>query len=571
MTPPAHTLPPATRDVRPAAVRLGPTTWLVVWHVLVWTLLQALAQGNLDSYHDMLENFAWAQTFEWGHFKHPPFFAWVVGAWFQLFPTTDWAYRLLAYTNVALGLWGVATLARRLGLAVHAPGAVLLLLWALPYTTLAAKFNANSQLLSLWPWTAVALLAAVGSRGWRGGAWHLALGLLAAASLLSKYYSGVFLAGFLVVALTRADGRRWVLSPWPWLALGVFVAALWPHLAWLRNSGFATLGYAMDQGGGDTAWRALFKFALTPLIYWGLPWLASVAVYAAATGASASGTPPRWPARLLRGLWVSWRPQGWDDSLFWLAVLPGGVTLLFGLAGAVELSTPWAIPIGYAFSLLWLRNLSTDAGPGTARQLRARLLRAAWPALALVVLVGVAHGAHRASQGHPDHYRPAQQTAHEVLALWAREAPGLPLGWAGGAWADNALMAFYGDRHIRALPGLPDAAPATLAPHPDWASQGGVLLCPLGPTGAERPALPPGEEASAAPVPSTRYNKDPEQCLADMAAWLRQQGQPDAPVRLRVAREGWRFPRQVPFDYAVFLYRPTLKPQAAGGLTPAGR
>ena len=44
----------------------------------------------------------------------------------------------------------------------------LLLLWSLPYTNLAGKFNANSQLLSLWPWAAALLLASWQERGWRG-------------------------------------------------------------------------------------------------------------------------------------------------------------------------------------------------------------------------------------------------------------------------------------------------------------------------------------------------------------------------------------------------------------------
>ena len=557
MTARVPTLPP-TPSLAHASGALPPrTVWLGLLHALAWAALQSLVQGNLDSYNDMLENYAWAQTFEWGTFKHPPLFAWVVGAWFSVFPNADWAYRLLAYTNVAAGLWGVAVLARRLQLAHLAPHAVLLLLWALPYTTLAAKFNANSQLLSLWPWTAVALLGALQARGARAWGWHIALGLLAAASFLSKYYSGVFLVGFLVVALTRADGRRWLLSPWPWLALAVFVAALLPHLAWLRGSGFATLGYAMNQGDGDTEWEALFKFGLAPLAYWGLAWLACVAVF---TATPAPNTRRGWVARAWRGLWVSWHPQGWGDTLFWLAVLPGGITMCFGLAGAVELSTPWAIPIGYAFSLLWLRNLGADLPAPAAWRAQGRLQAAAWPVLAVVVVVGLVHGWQRAQQGHPDHYRPTHQAAQDVLALWAREAPGVPLGWSGGAWADNALLAFYGDRRIRALPGVPDAAPATLAPHAEWARQGGVLLCPLGRVGARRAA--PDEDQAPPAVPSTHYHKDPASCLADMSTWLAQHGQPTEPVTLRVTRQGWRFPRQEPFDYAVFLYRPALTPAA---------
>ena len=124
---------------------------------LLWAWMSTVANGNLDSQFDMLENYAWSQSFRWGTHKHPPLFAWVVGAWFAVFPQTDWAYRLLSYANVWVALAGVAALGRRLGLGTLAQWGALLLLWSFPYTTLAGKFNANSQLLPLWPWTAALL------------------------------------------------------------------------------------------------------------------------------------------------------------------------------------------------------------------------------------------------------------------------------------------------------------------------------------------------------------------------------------------------------------------------------
>ena len=117
MTARVPTLPPTPSQAHASGALPPRTVWLVLLHALAWAALQSLVQGNLDSYNDMLENYAWAQTFEWGTFKHPPLFAWVVGAWFSVFPNADWAYRLLAYTNVAVGLWGVAVLARQLQLA----------------------------------------------------------------------------------------------------------------------------------------------------------------------------------------------------------------------------------------------------------------------------------------------------------------------------------------------------------------------------------------------------------------------------------------------------------------------
>lgn len=80
------------------------TAWLIAMACLVWACSSWISGGNLDSYNDMLENYAWSQPFLWGTHKHPPFFAWVVGTWFTVFPNTDWVYRLLSYTNVAVGL-----------------------------------------------------------------------------------------------------------------------------------------------------------------------------------------------------------------------------------------------------------------------------------------------------------------------------------------------------------------------------------------------------------------------------------------------------------------------------------
>ena len=81
--------------------------WMVTLACLLWALVSWLANGNLDGYHDMLENYAWSQPLQLGTHKHPPFFAWVVGLWFMVFPQNDAFYRLLSYANVGGGLGGV--------------------------------------------------------------------------------------------------------------------------------------------------------------------------------------------------------------------------------------------------------------------------------------------------------------------------------------------------------------------------------------------------------------------------------------------------------------------------------
>ena len=172
------------------------TLVLIVGHVLVWTLWASLSHGNLASSVDPVENWNWGKEWQWGYYKHPPFFAWVVGAWFTLWPRADWAYFLLSATNAALGLaavWamvGVIETGRRRLLAVAA------LVLTPMYGMLALKFNANAVLLSLWPWAVWAFLAALKSPTVLRGA---VLGLLLAAAMLSKYVSVVLVLAMLAV------------------------------------------------------------------------------------------------------------------------------------------------------------------------------------------------------------------------------------------------------------------------------------------------------------------------------------------------------------------------------------
>ena len=517
-----------SQSLAPASA--APARRILFWLIaacLVWAGVSWLASGNLDGYNDMLENYAWSQPLRWGTHKHPPFFAWVVGLWFAVLPQNDLAYRLLFYANVLVGLLGVWALGRRLKLGALAPWGALLLLWSLPYTNLAGKFNANSQLLSLWPWAAALLLASWQERGWRGVWVSCWLGLVAAACMLSKYYSGVFLAGFLLPIFLNADGRRWLATPRPYLTLAVFGLALWPHLAWVASHDWAPLGYAMDQGGGQASWRYIARFALAPLFYWLPAWLALCLVWARVQAQRADRPWGRTAARLLLR---SWLPQGWGDTLFWLAFMPWALTLAFGMAGVVELSTPWAIPIGYAFALLWLRNLQRLA-PAVAELALARLGRAWWPVLAVVLLLGGALAATNALRGDKGYYRPTEDAARAIVQDWHQRHPGQRLAWVGGDWAENAMLAFYAQPRLLTLPGLPDTEIARLSAVGDWQRQPGLLLCPLGPVSTPQAAT---------------------DCQRQAQDWLAARGLSAQPHVLQVARSGWRFPQPQAWAYAVY-------------------
>lgn len=497
-------------------------------HVLVWVVAHGIADTNLDAYADMLENFAWGQRLAWGSAKHPPLFAWVTGGWFAVWPTLDVFYHLLSYGNAAVGLWGIYRLAHAMRQPNWALPSVVLLCLAFPYSTLAVKFNANAILLSVWPWAALAWWQSIHRADRDAWPWTLALGLLSTLAMLGKYYSGVFLLGLFLTSLTFGAGRLWFKTYRPWLALLVFAAGLSPHLYWLWQHDFVTLRYLGDQSNDEgIAWGMVVKFALIPLAYWLLGWMACAWIYA-------PGRPTLrqrfmgWPGRLVK----AWMPRSWNDTLFWLAMLPWAISLLFGASGFVELSMPWAIPIGFGFSLLWLRNLD-HANVDQARVHRwLTHTFIVWSVL--VLLISPWYAWQQAQNGTENHYLPRREAASALIKGWQERHPHVPLRWVGGQWAENALLAFYGDQRLQVVPGVPDAFPATVTPLPEWEQQAGLLLCPLGQV--ERPLATP--------------------CPDQMKAWLNAKGQASEGVRLVVQSEGFRFTRSMPFAYLAFDYLP---------------
>lgn len=507
--------------------------WTLSLHVLVWVTAHGIADTNLDAYADMLESFAWGQEWSWGHAKHPPLFAWVTGAWFKAFPRLDLAYHLLSYTNVVIGLLGVYRLAQLMGHPELALASVILLSMSFPYSTLAVKFNANAILLSVWPWVAVAWQQSIRTPKRLGLMESVGLGLLAALAMLGKYYSGVLLLALFLATLSSGQGRQWLISPKPWLSLSVFLVIMLPHLNWLRSHEFVTLHYVSEQSGTPSAkWPMLLKFAIAPIAYWLIPWLLCTGLFVPKE-LSWNRALITWPARIVR----SWKPNGWSDTLFWLASLPWAVTLAFGISGFVELSLPWAIPIGFGFSLLWLRNLKKDSK--SFAQAMERLIYALKIWWLVVVLVSPWYAWHQAQQGDENYYLPRREAATALLQTWRERHPDTPLEWVGGQWAENALLAFYGAPELRVIPGVPNEFPAIVTPLANWQKRAGLLLCPLG--------------------PGTGSNASHSECPMHMRAWLQTQGQATAPIIITVQSVGIRFPQTRPFTYMAFEYLP-LKP-----------
>jgi hypothetical protein len=496
-------------------------------YVATWVVISWLSSPAFDSYGDMVENYAWSQTWALGSFKHPPLFAWIVGVWFAIFPTQVWPYYVLSYLNAWAGLLGIVALARlwlpdnlsAVRRDVFETAVLLFGLLSLPYSNLAAKFNADTVLLSLWPWTAFAFFAALHASGSRR-AWRFTvlLGAMAAAAMLGKYYSALLLVSLVVISLAYPDYRRWYRSKDPYVALVICALLLLPHALWEIRVGMPFVNYLDTKIDPRMDLPRDVVFLLSGIYYLILSWLAWLILRT------------RFAASEPRPVALS-MPLG---SLVLLCTLPALITGLFNVFARVHLTTHWAIPVWFAVpALLGLWLLPYIGDDFAWRRLWAGLA-VCWAAL----VVGAAiYTLTLSKTANPKYSLARQEMVRAIETRFAVHFPQQRLSWAGGTWPEPGALAFFAPNHPRAMPGLPDGSRALVNPYPAWQDQYGAIIC----FAADRY----GREGS--------HNTECEDQTSD---WLRAHHREINEETLSYHAEGWQFIRAEPKNVTVFWVPP---------------
>jgi 4-amino-4-deoxy-L-arabinose transferase-like glycosyltransferase len=233
----------------------------------VWTVYAVIAKASQDFHFDMGEMVAWSREVTFGTPKHPPLPAWLIGAWFSVFPLTSWAYDLFAMIGAAVSI-GIAFVlsTRYLDGVKSAVGLAFLTL--VPFFNFHAfKFNANSAMMPWWALTTWLFLrsfeAAVappppypppqaGERKRPPAVIMFAAlaGVAAAAAMMVKYWAVVLLGGMVIAALCDSRRRAYFTSAAPYVTAAAGAVAMLPHLAWLWLHDFSSFGYIADSHPG---------------------------------------------------------------------------------------------------------------------------------------------------------------------------------------------------------------------------------------------------------------------------------------------------------------------------------
>ena len=227
----------------------------------VWALYFTIAEAPVAIKHDMAEAYTWGREFQLGYNQHPPFWAWVCGLWFSVFPRAQWAFALLSSVNAGIGLWGAWALIGDFVEGQKRVAAWALLLLTPLYTFYAYKYDANTIFLSIWPWTLHCFMRSMHRR--RVGD-AVAFGACVGLAMLSKYYALVLVATCLLAALQHPLRRRYFASASPYVSALVAAAVCAPHIGWLLTHRAPPLRYLTSISGWDGNYVA-FQAARTLL------------------------------------------------------------------------------------------------------------------------------------------------------------------------------------------------------------------------------------------------------------------------------------------------------------------
>lgn len=443
----------------------GPTVLLIIAvYIAFWTLQSSLSSYNLDAHGDMVENFAWGIGWQFGYYKHPPFFAWMSAAWFSVFPHTNTFYYLLSTTSVAIAVWAMWRVSTRL---FDRNQQILLVASAFflpPLTFLAQNYNATSAMLPLWALTFLFYLRLIERRS---AVDAVLLGVVAGLAILAKYHTIVLLLAIAAHMLVDRDVKSIFRTALPWIVALAGTLTLAPHFLWMVANDFITVRYASEQGSGNwlDSLRYAVRFPIAALLY-ALPVFLLL-------------IPHRFPrdGEVLISL-DQWRafqatPQG--RALVVVTVLSPLFTLVLGLSLNAQVSSLWAIPFFVFFPFFLVAMLP--------RVLAARqrfvvpIMMAIYAGSLLLLAPSIETRTLRQARGNSA--TPLTAIAEGVEARW-RVLAGTPLGIvAGDSMVANAVSFYAVDRPYAVQQSSLELTPWVT--REDIERTGGLYICSTSP------------------------------------------------------------------------------------------
>ncbi len=341
-----------------STLRVEHRLWLIA---TAWLLLNALSQwlvsGTAD--RDQAEQLLLSQSWQLGYGPQPPLYTYLVKLSFLVTGPALGTLMVLKVALLSLLVAALLGIGRELAFSPRQQVIALSGLTLIPQIVWESQRDLTHTVLAT-SMAALTLLQLLRLQRQPAPAGYAALGLLAAAGLLSKYNYGLFLTSLVISALSLRPFRRVLLRPPLILTLGILTMLIAPHLAWVLGNGPLALG-AIEKlelaNGIESRLAGLLSAAGAALAFLTPLWLAAVMLFWRRPSPQAPSRPGT-PSRLL---------------LLRLPLVLGGVMLAVVLTtGASKIKDRWYQPLLFYAPV----SLAALAGKGDRRRERAMVVGA---------------------------------------------------------------------------------------------------------------------------------------------------------------------------------------------------
>ena len=211
--------------------------------IAAMTALRVAYASLLDLRTDEAYYWTWSKEHVLSFLDHPPMIAWFIRFGTAIFGDTNLGVRFAGILAMLVTQLLLADLVRRV---THDLRAVVLAILmpeaALYYGLLMAKVAPDTALIPF----AVAMIWALVRLDESGDPrWWLAAGLFAGLALLSKLTAILLLPAVVAFMLVPDWRRRWLFSPYPWLAALIAIVVFLPVLIWNAQHDWATFRFQL--------------------------------------------------------------------------------------------------------------------------------------------------------------------------------------------------------------------------------------------------------------------------------------------------------------------------------------
>ena len=218
--------------------------WLAVAALIAaLTILRVIYASLIDLRTDEAYYWTWSKENVLSFLDHPPMIAWFIRFGTAIFGDTNLGVRFAGILAMLVTQLLLADIVRRVTHDVRAIVlAVLMPEAALYYGLLMAKVSPDVALIPF----AVAMVWALIRLNESGNPrWWLAAGVFAGLALLSKFTVVMLIPAVLAFMLVPEWRRRWLLSPYPWLAALIALVLFLPVLIWNAQHDWASFRFQL--------------------------------------------------------------------------------------------------------------------------------------------------------------------------------------------------------------------------------------------------------------------------------------------------------------------------------------